>query len=42
MQPVLGVSPQQVLVGDAVSVKASGLSRGETVLLTTPGKLEAF
>ncbi len=29
MQPVLEVSPQQVLVGDVVSVKASGLSRGE-------------
>jgi hypothetical protein len=37
MQPLLEVSPQQVLVGDAVNIKVSGLPHGETALIKVSG-----
>ncbi len=38
MQPVLEVSPQQVLVGDPVSIRVTGLSAGEETLLQVSGQ----
>ena len=38
MKSVLEVSPQQVLVGDPVSIKASGLSPGEEASLQVSGQ----
>ncbi len=38
MQPALEVSPQQVLVGDPVSIKVTGLSPGEMASLRVSGQ----